>query len=59
LQACREIKSLDCTRRDLSEICRRPVGAEANEDFLAAIGRLKHNKNAFAFPFESRQLARS
>lgn len=52
LQACREIKSLDCTRRDLvPKSVVVPVGAEANEDFLAAIGRLKHNKNAFAFPF--------
>src|ERR1035441_8627589 len=52
LQACRDIKSLDCTRRDLvPKSVVIPVGAEANEDFLAAIGRLKHNKIAFAFPF--------
>ena len=52
LQACSDIKSLDCTRRDLvPKSVVIPTGAEADEDFLSAIVRLKHGKSAFAFPF--------
>jgi very-short-patch-repair endonuclease len=52
LQSCRDIESLDCTRRDLvPKSIVVPAGAEADEAFLAALGRLKHGKSAFAFPF--------
>ena len=46
LQACSDIKSLDCTRRDLvPKSVVIPTGAEADEDFLSAIVRLKHGKS--------------
>ncbi len=52
LQACCEVESLDCARRDLvSKSVVLPAGAEADEDFLSAVGRLKHGKSAFTFPF--------
>ena len=60
LRACREIESLESTRRDLvPKSVVLPAGAEADEDFLSAVGRLKHGKTAFALPFrksEARKL---
>jgi very-short-patch-repair endonuclease len=51
-QACHDIESLDDIRRDLvPKSVSLPVGAEADEDFLLAVDRLKHGKKAFAFPF--------
>jgi very-short-patch-repair endonuclease len=52
VRACDEGKSLDSARRDLiSKSVVLPPGAEADEDFVSAVDRLRGGKNAFALPF--------
>lgn len=52
MQACQEVRSLESTRRDLvMKAVLLPIGAEENEDFAAALERLKNGKSAFALPF--------
>jgi very-short-patch-repair endonuclease len=52
LQAGREVEAAQAVWRDLvPKSIRFPAGAEADEDFVFAIERLKHGKSAFALPF--------
>ena len=55
MQVCQEVNSLESTRRDLvGKAVVLPIGAEENEDFAAALERLKNGKGAFALPFGKR-----
>jgi very-short-patch-repair endonuclease len=49
--ACEEVGELDQTRRGLvAQAIALPWGAEDDEDFLAAVERLKDGRSAFALP---------
>ncbi len=52
LQACGEVEALDSTRRDLiPKSVFLPTGADADEDFVSAVERLRGGKSAFTLPF--------
>lgn len=52
LQACRDVDSLDRTRRDLVlKSVALPVAAGDDEDFVTAVDRLRNGKSAFTLPF--------
>ncbi|HEY5212052.1 MAG TPA: AAA domain-containing protein [Acidobacteriaceae bacterium] len=60
LQSCADVRALEERRKDLvSKAVSVPPEAEANEDFLEAIHRLRSGKSAFPLPFgkgEARKL---